>query len=1008
MHHARRRASTPAQTPSPISSPRPPGRRRAAVAGLAALLVVGLTVVAPGAGAASAQPVAAPAGPTDPPGTFAEQNLAADRTAAGWFYRIPALAHLGGGVVLAAWDARPGSSADAPNPNSIVQRRSTDNGRTWGPMTTIAAGHVADASGPKYGYSDPSYVVDAQAGKVFAFFVFSKDQGFGGSHYGNDDADRNVISAAVVESGDGGLSWSTPRLITAVVKPGASSTNPQPGDVRSMFASSGEGIQLRHGAHAGRLVQQYSGYVRQADGSEAFQAWSVYSDDHGATWVKGAPVGTGMDENKVVELSDGRVMLNSRDSAGSKFRKVAISTDGGATYGPVTLDRQLIDPTNNGSITRLFPDADTGTADARTLLFTNSASQSDRVDVTARVSCDDGVTWPGRRLVRSGFSAYSTATRLADGQIGVFYEAGYTNDLELARFDDAWLGYVCAPLTAADRTVRAGSTTSVPVTVANQEATTLSGGSVSMAAPTGWSAGTVAVPDVAPGASVTVDVPLTVPSTATAAQRIDTVFTLGDGRTSHRDVVVTPQGAAQVGLTVSGAAPTRDVVANPYAAGERLGYTLTVTSTGNVTAASVPRTSNLESGFAPPATPNCRYLTLAAGQRYTCTPSHTLDAADVGRGWFTPTASFTVTAASDPSVTKDVSFTGSPVFLRDPATVPLSASVTGERDDGARDLATQPYAAGDEVTYRFAVANTSPFVETVAPTTGAFAPLVPPGPGNCRWTNLAAGASYTCSTPRHAVTQDEADAGFFRATSTWTATASGKATVGYDVDGGEVDVRVRRPALAGTVTPTWVDVDGDGYAGAGDRIEVVRTVGNAGNVSLTDVRADGAALVGSTLGLGASSSATQTVTLTAADVAAGTVTVAGFTASARNGEKVVTTQVPAQTLRLTVQPPRPTREPSFAREKFAGQASGVDLELEPAYAPGGRLTVHGLEYGHWYYLHLDRSGTRLGWVFPTQAGTADLIVPTTAYGEDTLVVTDESDTVVGFGGTRIVPPQAVR
>ncbi|WP_242652938.1 exo-alpha-sialidase [Intrasporangium flavum] len=946
--------------------------------------------------------------PTDPPGTFTEQNLAADRTAANLFYRIPALAHLGGGVVLAAWDARPGSSADAPNPNSIVQRRSTDNGRTWGPMTTVAAGHVADASGPKYGYSDPSYVVDAAAGKVFAFFVFSKDQGFGGSHYGNDDADRDVISAAVVESTDGGLHWSAPRLITSVVKPGTSATNPQPGDVRSMFASSGEGIQLRHGAHAGRLVQQYSGYVRQADGSEAFQAWSVYSDDHGATWVKGAPVGTGMDENKVVELSDGRVMLNSRDSAGSKYRKVAVSTDGGATYGPVTLDRQLIDPTNNGSVTRLFPDAATGSADARKLLFTNSASQTDRVDVTARVSCDDGATWPGRRVVRSGFSAYSTATRLADGQIGVFYEAGYTSDMELARFDDAWLGYVCAPLSAADRTVQAGSTTSVPVTVTNQEASTLSGGSVTMAVPAGWSAGTVAVPDVAPGASATVDVPLTVPSTATAVQRIDTVYTVGDGRTSHRDVVVTPQGAAQVGLTVTGAAPTRDVVASPYAAGERLGYTLTVTSTGNVTAASVPKASNLEANFAPPATPNCRYLTLAAGARYTCTPSHALTAVDVDRGWFTPTASFTVTASSDPNVTKDVSFTGAPVFLRDPATVPLSASVTGERGDGARDLATQPYVAGELLPYRFAVANTSPFVETVAPTGGVFAPLVPPGSGNCRWTNLAVGGSYTCSTPRHTVTQDEVDAGFFRATSTWTATATGKATVTYPVDGGEVDLRVRQPALAGTVTPTWVDVDGDRYASVGDRVEVVRTLGNAGNVSLTDVRADGADLADSTLGIGASSSATTSATLTADDVAAGTVTVAGFTASARNGDRVVTTQVAAETLRLAVQPPRPTREPSFVREGYAGQASPVDLGLEPAYAPGRRLTVHGLEYGRWYFLHLDRSGTRLGWVFPTPDGTADLIVPPTAYGEDTLVATDESDAVAGFGGTRILPPQAVR
>ena len=48
----------------------------------------------------------------------------------------------------------------------------------------------------------------------------------------------------------------------------------------------------------------------------------------------GTPTGTGMDENKTVELSDGRVMLNSRDGAGANphFRKVAYSSDGGLTY----------------------------------------------------------------------------------------------------------------------------------------------------------------------------------------------------------------------------------------------------------------------------------------------------------------------------------------------------------------------------------------------------------------------------------------------------------------------------------------------------------------------------------------------------------------------------------------------------------------------------------------------------------------------------------------------------
>ena len=262
--------------------PRPGAGALAGILGLGLIAGTGLP-----AGAAPTPPIP----PTAAPGAFAEGNIAADRTANNYFYRIPALTYLGGGVVLAAWDGRPGSSADAPNPNSIVQRRSTDGGLTWGPLQVIAAGHVADATGPKFGYSDPSYVHDAEAGKVFAFFVYSKDQGFGGSVFGNDDADRSVISSAVVESGDGGQTWSSPRLITNVTKPGTSRTSPQPGDVRANFAASGEGIQLKYGIHKGPLIQQYSGQVLQANGTQAFQAYSVFSDDHGATSQKGAPVG---------------------------------------------------------------------------------------------------------------------------------------------------------------------------------------------------------------------------------------------------------------------------------------------------------------------------------------------------------------------------------------------------------------------------------------------------------------------------------------------------------------------------------------------------------------------------------------------------------------------------------------------------------------------------------------------------------------------------------------------
>ncbi|KFX94637.1 hypothetical protein V495_04652 [Pseudogymnoascus sp. VKM F-4514 (FW-929)] len=384
-----------------------------------------------------------------------EQVLATNGVGPFPYYRIVALASLGNGVVLASYDGRP-DGGDSPSPNSILQRRSTDSGATWGAPTYIAKGQPGATGVQQYGFSDPSYVVDKDTGKVFNFHVFSKNTGFAASVIGNDDANLNVMSAEVSVSTDGGVSWSTDptnqpnlppaasSLITKVVKPVGQTVNgvANVGGVIGEFASSGEGIQLRYGAHAGRLIQQYAGRVIQPSGNVIIQAYSVYSDDGGSTWHMGNPVGVGMDENKVVELSNGNVMLNSRPSDSSGYRKVSISTDGGVTYSVPTSETQLPDPANNGAITRMYPDAAEGSTNAKILLFTNANSQTSRINGTVRYSCDDGKTWSGGRPFHSGAMSYSTITALSDGMFGIFYE-GTGNTLTFAKVDKAYLGVSC-------------------------------------------------------------------------------------------------------------------------------------------------------------------------------------------------------------------------------------------------------------------------------------------------------------------------------------------------------------------------------------------------------------------------------------------------------------------------------------------------------------------------------------------------------------------------------------
>lgn len=338
-------------------------------------------------------------------------------------YRIPALTVVNNGEILAGFDGRP-TSSDAPGPNSILQKRSTDNGETWQSQNAI---HSGSATSPVQGFSDPSYLVDRWTGDVFNFHVHSYDNGFGTSQPGVNLTDRKVLHAEISVSSDAGHSWSQ-RDITAAITAEL--------DWRSRFAVSGQGIQLKYGAHTGRLIQQYV----IIDGSSEQKAVSVYSDDHGGSWQVGTPIGTAMDENKVVELSDGRVMLNSRDADKSGFRKIAYSDDGGVTYGDVQLDTNLPDPANNAAILRAYPNAAMGSAEAKVLLFSNAASSSTRANGTIRISYDNGLTWPKARVFQPGGMAYSTLTTLENGNVGLLYEPdGGNGGIRFASFNLAWV-----------------------------------------------------------------------------------------------------------------------------------------------------------------------------------------------------------------------------------------------------------------------------------------------------------------------------------------------------------------------------------------------------------------------------------------------------------------------------------------------------------------------------------------------------------------------------------------
>ena len=343
-------------------------------------------------------------------------------------HRIPALTTATNGWIIAAWDGRPETCQDAPQANSIVYRISKDGGKSWTPIQTALAG---TPGANKVGFSDPSFVVDRTTGTIFLFSVKSFDAGLFQSQLGTDPNARNILHAHVVESHDNGQTWVNPRTITDQVTQGHDD------QWFTRFASSGEGIQLRYGAHAGRLIQQYA--VANS-GSTSLMAVSVYSDDHGVTWKPGTPSEGSADENKVVELSDGRLLLNSRTQGTAGQRLEAISYDGGQTWGPFRHNWDLTDPRNNASIIRAYPNAPQGSARARVLLFSNADSSSARANGTIRISYDDGFTWNEGKVFESGDMAYSTLHALGDGTWGLLYETGGYKNIDFMRVDAAYLG----------------------------------------------------------------------------------------------------------------------------------------------------------------------------------------------------------------------------------------------------------------------------------------------------------------------------------------------------------------------------------------------------------------------------------------------------------------------------------------------------------------------------------------------------------------------------------------
>ncbi|WP_216388584.1 sialidase family protein [Arcanobacterium phocae] len=394
------------------------------------------------------------------------------------YYRIPAITATPGGDLIASFDERPLSAGDpnnlknvttgyngenwyaglktkwkngedSPNPNSIIQYRSKDNGETWQKDGYVCKGNPVSNWNEIHGCSDPSYVVDWETGKIFNFHVRSYEAGIQESEKGNDHDNRKVIQVEVSESTDDGKTWSS-TVITKDVTPDK--------NIQWRFAASGQGIQLTHPDRKGWLVQQFTKADKLGGPQEAF---SLISKDHGQTWEPGAEVGSAMDENKVVELSNGDLLLTSRDKNGPSnnyrngggHRWQAISKDGGFTWSEPARMPGVTEGKTNGQIIRAFPHAPANDLRSQILLYANakritdrnlSGQNNDRSEGTVWMSCDDGKSWPHSKMFNQGSTGYVTITVQHNGRIGMLSEDGTDrhkeNGIYYRNFDMDWVG----------------------------------------------------------------------------------------------------------------------------------------------------------------------------------------------------------------------------------------------------------------------------------------------------------------------------------------------------------------------------------------------------------------------------------------------------------------------------------------------------------------------------------------------------------------------------------------
>ncbi len=365
-------------------------------------------------------------------------------------FRIPGIVVTPAGTVLAYCEARKGDSGDWGSID-VMLRRSTDGGKTWlprrrlvhvegdQPLNPVAAAQKLDRPGENT-VNNPVAIVDYQDGSLHFLYCLE------------------YMRCFYMRSRDEGATWTEAVEITSTFDAFRSEY-----DWKVIATGPGHGIQLRHGPYEGRLVVPV--WLSLGTGEHAHRpsvASTIFSDDHGKTWQRGeiavpdTPDSIHPSETIVVQLSDGRVMLNTRSESKQHRRLVTFGPDGATGWSRPRFDEALLEPICMAAIVRVRRPRG---AQPGLIAFSNPHNLSrrlggeiagrprDRMRMAIKLSHDEGRSWPYHRILEQGFSGYSDLAALPDGTLLCFYERGSTDGknnyrpgrLTVASFDEEWV-----------------------------------------------------------------------------------------------------------------------------------------------------------------------------------------------------------------------------------------------------------------------------------------------------------------------------------------------------------------------------------------------------------------------------------------------------------------------------------------------------------------------------------------------------------------------------------------